>query len=174
VLRDPGGEAFTLPFSTTVGNQERESLQGVIANMWKTLGFDVVIQNVTLAVQSDPSYRFPTTDLSGIGADFENNIARIDSRNLRTPQNPRGSNVWGYASPEVDALLDDWFRATERPRQTEIEAGVMHRLSEDLPILPINYRVEVVTASAGLRGLLPRTAAPSSTNTWNVETWQRT
>jgi len=149
-------------------------LQAVVANMWKALGFDVVIQNVPLSVSQDPSYRFPTTDLSGIGADFEQNLPRIDSRNLRSAQNPRGANVWGYANPEVDGLLDEWLRTPDRRRQIAIEAQVMHRLSEDLPILPINYRIEAITAAKGIAGVPPRTATSSANNAWNVETWQRT
>jgi peptide/nickel transport system substrate-binding protein len=173
LLRDERNEVFSLPYSTTLGNQERESMQAVTANMWKAAGFDVVFQNVTLAASQDPSYRFSTTDLSGLGADFENNAPRIDSRNLKSAQNPRGANVWGYVNSEVDGLLDEWFRTTDRPRQIELEAGIIHRLSEDLPILPINYRVETITASKGLSGVPTRTAGPGATNTWNVETWQR-
>jgi peptide/nickel transport system substrate-binding protein len=172
VLRNDRGEAFTLPFSTTTANKERESLQAVVADMWKAVGFDVVIRNAPLSVQNEASYRFATTDLSGISADFEANMPRIDGRNQRTDQNPRGANVWGYASREVDGLLDQWYRTPDRPRQIAVEAAVMQRISEDLPILPINYRFEAVTASRGLTGVPPRTATASATNTWNVERWE--
>ncbi len=172
VLRNERAEAFTLPFSTTTANKERESLQAVVANMWKAAGFDVVIQNAPLAVQNEASYRFATTDISGISADFEANMPRIDSRNLRTERNQRGANVWGYVNPEVDGLLDEWYRTPERPRQIGIEAAVMHRVSEDLPILTINYRFEAVTESRGVRGVPTRTAIASATNAWNVEKWE--
>jgi len=172
VLRNDRGQPFTLPFSTTTANKEREALQAVVANMWKAIGFDVVIQNAPLAVQNEASYRFATTDLSGISADFEANMPRIDSRNMRTAQNPRGANVWGYANPEVDTLLDDWYRTTDRPRQVAIEAAVMHRVSEDLPILTINYRFEAITQSRGVTGVPTRTAIASATNAWNVEKWE--
>ena len=148
-------------------------MQATLASMWKTLGFTIPIQNVSLAVQADPSYTYSTLDLSGLGADFENNLPRLDSRNLRSPQNPRGSNQFGYANAEVDRLIGLWARTPERPTQIEIEAQVIHRLSEDLPFLPINYRVETITASTGTVGVLPRTAAPGATNTWNVELWTR-
>ncbi len=170
-LRDATGEVFTLPFSTTIGNQERESMQATIASYWKDLGFSVPIQNVTLQVQGDPNYHYSTTDLSGLGADFENNLPRVHSHNLRTPENPRGANQFGYSNPEVDRLLDEWGRTPERPKQIEIEAQVIHFLSEELPILPINYRIEAITAVKELKNVLSRTAAPASTNTWNVETW---
>src|SRR5581483_12376825 len=102
------------------------------------------------SVQSDPTYVFSTTDLSGISTDFEANIPRIDGRNRRTPQNPRGANVWGYANDDVDQLLDEWGRTLERERQIEIEAAVMRHVSEDLPILPINYRIEAITVANGV------------------------
>ncbi len=172
-LRNERGEIISLPFSTTSGVKEREQTQAVIADMWKALGFDVVIQNVPLSVTQDASYRFAATDLSGIAADFEGNMPRIDSRNLRSAQNPRGANVWGYASREVDALLDEWYRTPERPRQIGIEATVMGRLSDDLPILPVNYRFEAITVARGVSGVPTRTASQSATNGWNVETWQR-
>jgi peptide/nickel transport system substrate-binding protein len=173
VLRDNRGESYTLPFATTSGNREREQLQSVIANMWKSAGFDVVIQNVPLARQNDPDYRFPTTDLSGISTDFEANIPRIDGRNRRSAQNPRGANVWGYANDRVDLLLDDWNRTMERARQIEIEAEALRYVSEDLPILPINYRIEAITVARGVRGVPSRTSVTSATNAWNVEFWDR-
>ncbi|HZT07126.1 MAG TPA: peptide ABC transporter substrate-binding protein [Chloroflexota bacterium] len=174
LLRNDRGERFALPFSTTSGNREREELQAVIADMWKAAGFDVAFENVPLSVQSDPTYVFSTTDLSGISTDFEANIPRIDGRNRRTPQNPRGANVWGYANDDVDQLLDEWGRTLERERQIEIEAAVMRHVSEDLPILPINYRIEAITVANGVSGVPPRSSVQSATNTWNVETWQRT
>lgn len=173
MLRDNRGEPYTLPFATTSGNREREQLQSVIANMWKAAGFDVVIQNVPLARQNDPDYRFPTTDLSGISTDFEANIPRIDGRNRRSAQNPRGANVWGYANDRVDLLLDDWNRTMERARQIEIEAEALRYVSEDLPILPINYRIEAITVAKGVRGVPSRTSVTSATNAWNVEFWDR-
>ena len=105
-------------------------------------------------------------------ADPKANLPRIDSRNLRTAQNPRGANVWGYTSPEVDGLIDEWYRTPDRPQQIGIEAAVMHRVSEDLPILTINYRFEAIAVTRGLTGVPTRTAIASATNAWNVETWQ--
>src|SRR5262249_29871980 len=110
LLHNERGANFDLPFSPTAGNQEREALQTVIAGIWRTAGFDVHIQNVPLSVQGSESYDFSTTDLSGVATDFESNRARIDGRYLKSPQNPRGSNVWGYSNPEVDRLLDEWAR----------------------------------------------------------------
>ncbi len=173
LLRNERGEAYVLPFSTTAGVAEREQLQAVITNMWKSAGFGIVIDNAPPSVQSDPNYQFPTTDLSGIGTDFEANIPRIDGRNRRTPQNPRGANVWGYANDEVDVLIDRWLRTFDRAQQFQIEAAVVHRLSEDLPILPINYRVEAITVARGIEGVPIRVAKAGATNTWNVETWTR-
>jgi len=172
LLRNDRGETFNLPFSTTTANKEREALQAVVADMWKAVGFDVVIQNAPLSVQNDASYRFATTDLSGISADFEANMPRIDGRNLRTAQSPRGANVWGYSNREVDGLIDDWYRTPDRSRQIGIEAAVMHRISEDLPILTINYRFEAITAARGVNGVPSRTATASATNGWNVERWE--
>jgi peptide/nickel transport system substrate-binding protein len=172
-LRNDRGEAFAFDFSTTSNNREREELQAVIADMWKTTGFEVTFDNVPLTVQSDPSYVFSTTDLSGISTDFEANTPRFDGRNRRSPQNPRGANVWGYSNPQVDQLIDEWNRTLDRPQQIEIEATILTRLSEDLAILPINYRIEAITVSKGLVGVPPRSSVQSATNTWNVETWYR-
>jgi peptide/nickel transport system substrate-binding protein len=174
MLRNDRGAAYELPFSTTTGNQEREELQTVIADMWRTAGFDVRIQNVPLSVQSSDDYLFPTTDLSGVATDFEGNVPRLHGRYLKSPQNPRGSNVWGYDNPEVNHLLDEWSRTPQRPRAIEIEADVMHRVSEDLPIAPINYRVEVIAVGRGITGVPHRTELVGNNSAWNVERWDRT
>jgi peptide/nickel transport system substrate-binding protein len=173
LLHNERGATYELPFSTTAGNQEREALQTVIADMWRAAGFDVHIQNVPLSVQSSEEYNFSTTDLSGVATDFESNMARIDGRYLKSPQNPRGSNVWGYANPEVDRLLDEWARTLQRDRAIEIEAAVIHRVSEDLPILPVNYRIEVLTVGKGISGVPHRTEVLGNSSAWNVERWDR-
>jgi peptide/nickel transport system substrate-binding protein len=173
LLHNDRGEDYALPFATTAGVSEREQLQAVIANMWKAAGFVVTIENVPASIQSDPSYSFPTTDLSGVGSDFEANMTRIDGRNRRGPANPRGANQWGYANEEVDALLDRWFRTFERDAQIELEAAVIHRLSEDVPVAPVNYRVESIAVARGVNGVPVRGAKAGATNTWNIETWTR-
>jgi len=172
-LRNDRGEPFAFQFSTTSNNREREELQAVIADMWKAAGFEVTFDNVPLAVQSDPNYVFSTLDLSGISTDFEANMLRFDGRNRKSAANPRGANVWGYSNSDVDRLIDQWNRTLDRPQQIQIEATVLRTLSDELPIAPINYRIEAITVSKGLSGVPPRSSAVSATNTWNVEYWQR-
>jgi peptide/nickel transport system substrate-binding protein len=172
-LRNDRGSSYELPFSTTAGNQEREELQTVIANQWRNAGFEVPIQNVPLAVQGRDDYYFSTTDLSGVATDFEANMPRIDGRYLKSPQNPRGANVWGYNNPEVNNLLDEWSRTLQRDKGIQIEAQVMRRVSEDLPILPINFRIEVITVGKGITGVLHRTEVDGNNSAWNIERWDR-
>jgi peptide/nickel transport system substrate-binding protein len=173
LLRNERGASYELPFGTTSGNQEREELQTVIANHWRNGGFEVPIQNAPLAVQGREDYLFPTTDLSGVATDFEANMPRIDGRYLKSPQNPRGANVWGYNNAEVNRLLEEWSRTLQRGRAIDIEAQVMRRVSEDLPILPINFRIEVITVGKGVTGVLHRTEVDGNNSAWNIERWDR-
>jgi len=174
ILRNDRDEPYTLPFSTTASNQERDQLQSTVADMWRTAGFDVQIENVPLSVQNSASYDFATTDLSGVNADFEPNLPRIDGRNLKTPQNPRGANVWGYANPEVDDLIDQWQHTTDKASSVQLEGQILHRVSEDLPILPINYRIEVITVRKGVTGVPQRSEATGNNSAWNIEDWDIT
>jgi peptide/nickel transport system substrate-binding protein len=173
VLRNARGDSYDLGFSTTAGDEERNTLQSAVANMWTTAGFNVTIQNVPPSVQASPEYNFQTTDLSGVATDFESNVPRIDGRELKTAQNPRGVNVWGYANPEVDRLLDQWRTTTNEAASINVQADVIHRLSEDLPILPINYRIEVLAVRTGVTGVPVRTEILGNNSAWNVETWDR-
>jgi peptide/nickel transport system substrate-binding protein len=108
-----------------------------------------------------------------VATDFESNVPRIDGRELKTAQNPRGVNVWGYANPEVDRLLDQWRTTTNEAASINVQADVIHRLSEDLPILPINYRIEVLAVRTGVTGVPVRTEILGNNSAWNVETWDR-
>ncbi|MBV8497368.1 MAG: peptide ABC transporter substrate-binding protein [Gammaproteobacteria bacterium] len=173
MLRTSAGDGFDLPFSTTAGDEERTTLQTAIANMWSTLGFNVQIQNVPTTVENSPDYQFLTTDLSGVATDFDSNVPRIDGRELRTPQNPRGTNVWGEVNPEIDRLLDQWRRTTDEAASIQLQADVIHQVSEDLRILPINYRVEVVAVRSGVTGVPVRTEVLGNNSAWNVEDWDR-
>ena len=73
----------------------------------------------------------------------------------------------------MDALLAEWARTLDPTRGVAIEAAVIHRLSEDLPILPINYRIEVITVGKGVSGVPRRTELLGNNSSWNVETWDR-
>lgn len=173
-LHNDHGAAYDLPFSTTSGNPEKEQLQTAIAAMWTRLGFNVQIENAAPSVAASPTYQFLATDLTGIGADFESNITRIDGRELRTPQNPGGAGILGENNPAVDRLLDQWRQNLDGTAAVNIEAQVMHLVSEDLVTLPISYNIDVETIAAGVTGVPEmRVEAPANNSAWNVELWDR-
>jgi peptide/nickel transport system substrate-binding protein len=63
-----------------------------------------------------------------------------------------GANRARYASPRVDALLDDAARTPDRERRREHYRAVLREMMADLPVVPLFHEGQVAALS-------PRAAA---------------
>jgi peptide/nickel transport system substrate-binding protein len=81
-----------------------------------------------------------------------------------------GQNYPGYRSPEMDRALDDAERELDPGRRRAFFADILRLYADDLPVLPMYFRVDSFVIPRQLKGIVP-TGHQGSTSQW-IETWR--
>jgi peptide/nickel transport system substrate-binding protein len=169
-VRVKDGLRLSFTLTTNSGNTEREEFQSIAKQEWDAIGADVNIQN----------YETPTLWEKIDEIDFEIAIFAWasgfdpDSETLwHSRQRPdefgSGQNYPGYVNPRIDELLEAGKQETDRGRRTEIYHEIQEILSEDVPVIFLNYWNNVTAVPGNLKNFKPN--ATQANNTWNIFEW---
>lgn len=82
----------------------------------------------------------------------------------------RGGNYGGYVNPAYEALYDQWTNELDPGTRREMHFQMIKVLAEDLPVLPLFYRVTGLAAQKSVQGLT-RTSPLQAASSWNIHTW---
>ena len=176
IRHNAAGEPLQLGFGTTAGNRSRELVQQVLQSQWRELGIDVRIQNQPARVffgETVSKRRFDALAMFAWISSPENPPrTTLHSEMVPTPENNwGGQNYTGYATPEMDALIEEIEVELDR----DAREGLWHRLqdlyAEDLPVLPLYWRANAYILPKWLAGVRP-TGHQYPTSLW-VEEWSR-
>lgn len=174
--RNAAGAPLEIELVTTAGNRSRELMQQVIQAQWRKLG-------VTVRLRAEPPRAF-----------FGHSLARRQFRDLAmfawatapeaVPRNllhsaevpgPEnnwgGQNVSGYRSPEMDALLEAIPAELDPARRTALWRRLQALYAEDLPALPLFFRILPTVVPRWLDGFVP-TSHQFPSSLW-IENWRR-
>jgi peptide/nickel transport system substrate-binding protein len=95
----------------------------------------------------------------------------LHSAEIPTAENGcSGQNYPGYRSPEMDRALDDAERELDPGRRRAFFADILRLYADDLPVLPMYFRVDSFVIPRQLKGIVP-TGHQGSTSQW-IETWR--
>jgi len=81
-----------------------------------------------------------------------------------------GGNYGGYVNPAYDALWDQYSNELDATKRREVHFQMVKHLAEELPVLPIFYRVTGLAARSSVDGP-GRTAPLQAASFWNIHTW---
>jgi peptide/nickel transport system substrate-binding protein len=81
--------------------------------------------------------------------------------------NPGGANDTGYSNPEFDSACRRALTTFDPQQSAHYHAEAQRILAEDLPMLPLFFRVKVAAARANIIGLTLDATSP--TELWNIE-----
>jgi len=142
---------------TTAQNKTREQVQAVISSGWKELGLEVVTKN------EQPTSFFTTTlrerKFKGASAAMyawimgpnSNMYSMANSKQIPTQANGwSGQNYTCFKNDTVDKITEENLQKLDK---NEVYAGlkvVQKILTEELPSLPLFYRVEVTSCHEDL------------------------
>jgi len=170
------GKEFSITLITTAGNKTREQVQAVIASAWKEMGLNVITKNETassLFATTLPERKFsgPTAVLFAWNMGPSSNLfSMCYSKNIPSSTNERdGQNYTGYRNAEVDQILTSNEKQLSK---VEINKGlkrIQQLLVNDLPSLPLFYRISVTTCPKNLINYLP--TGTNTHETWNTPWW---
>lgn len=166
------GERFTIPIWTTDGEQNAQEL-AVIADNWKALGVSVeqVVLPSAQTRNNELRASFPAFDTTAVPVTFQNVTRRVYGPTCPSEQSRwAGGNRGCYQNPDNDRLVDGLTVAIDAAEQRRLWRELVKLQSEELPVLPLYFNVQVTLFREGILGVKGDTK-PRTSVTWNVAQW---
>lgn len=179
-ILEKDGVKLSLKIATTSGNLLREQTEQVLVEMFKAVGIDLVIENVpsdTLFAAWDENgmRKHGNFDIllytTGPGPDPDSHLfSNYHSTSIPTAENEgSGSNYSRYASPDVDAWLDEAYGLTDNNARKELYCKVAEQINKDLPRI---YLYERLLLSGNRVELQNFKVSPAAMDfTWGSQNW---
>ncbi len=169
------GQRFSFTLETTAGNKMREQYTQIIQANLKAVGIEVNLK-FTPAQQffgsEGPLYRrtFETGVFFGVAGDDPGGLELWTCKNIPKPENNySGQNIPGWCNSQNDELLQKAFQTLSDQERLPLYLQQQEIFTDELPVLPLFYRLNVAAARADLQNFKP---TPTQTPpTWNVEEW---
>jgi peptide/nickel transport system substrate-binding protein len=174
VRHNAKGERLSLEITTTAGNRVRELVTQVIQSQLRQVGIELRIKAEPPRIFSEALNRrqFPALAMYAWVQSPEG-VPRtlLYSTEIPTAQNAwSGQNYPGYRNPAMDSALDGAERELNFDKRRALFAEIQRIHAEDLPVLPLFFRVDPFVIPKPLKGVTP-TGHLNSSTLW-VEQWR--
>jgi len=173
VRSDAGGHRLSLELTTTAGNRVREQVAQVIQSQLRQVGIDLRIKAEPPRLFSDAlNHRRFTALAMYAWVERPEDVSRstLHSEEIPTEKNGwSGQNYPAYANPEMDKALDAAERELDPDKRRTLFAEIQRLYAEDLPVLPLYFRVDPFVIPKPLKGIRP-TGHLNSSTLW-IEQW---
>ncbi len=175
VLRDRSGKRFEMTYMTTAGNAPREQTQQIIKEQLKAVGIEIRIDNRPASVffgATVPRRQWPhiaewATLFTPETLPFPNfHSSQIPS----AANNWEGSNRSGWRNAENDRVSEQINETLEEAKRVELLRRQQDLYVEDLPSLPLYFRLHLTTSIKPLRNVKPSGLGGFYIN-WNSQEW---
>jgi peptide/nickel transport system substrate-binding protein len=168
------GERLSLDLITTAGNRIREQVGQVIQSQLRAIGIEMRLKPEPPRIFSETLNRRNFTGLAMYAwVERPQGVPRstLHSEEIPTAKNGwSGQNYPGYANPAMDKALDAAERELDQGKRRGLFADIQHIHNEDLPVLPMFFRVDPFVIPKPLKGVRP-TGHLNSSTLW-VEQWR--
>ncbi len=173
---DGEGRRLSLVLMTTAGNRTRELVQQVLQGMWRWVGIEVTLENEPARVFFGETVRRRRFRAMAMFA-WISAPESVPRSTLHCDEIPREENGWsgqnytGYCNPEMDALLDAIERELDFEKRKRLWKRLQRLYAEDLPVLPLYFRVNPHIWPKWLEGVEP--TGHMAPTTLGIESWRR-
>lgn len=174
VRQNAAGERLSIELGTTAGNRVRELVAQVIQSQLRQVGIDVRIKAEPPRIFFDVMGK---RNYSGLGMyAWVQRPGGVPRSTLHSKEIPTAENAWsgqnypGYANPRMDQALDDAERELLVEKRRGFFAEIQKIAADDLPSLPLFFRVDPFVIPKALKGVTP-TGTLNSSTLW-VEQWR--
>ncbi len=162
------GASTTITFSTTAGNNLRETLQEIVQQQLEQVGITVEISN-----ESATTYFSKTT----VNGDFEMGewawVATPEAQlsELFSASNvpPEGQNYYRYKSQSATEAMEQADRTIDEAERARLLQQAQEQMAEDVPVIPMYQRPVTITYSPNLKG--PESNPSLAGVYWNMGDW---
>ena len=168
------GERFSIEITTTAGNRVREQVAQVIQSQLRQVGVELRIKAEPPRIFSEALNRRAFSGLAMYA--WVQRPQGVPRTTLHSDEIPSAKNGWsgqnypGYVNPEMDKALDAAEREVDEARRRGFFAEIQNLYADDLPALPMYFRVDPFVLPKPLKGVVP-TGHLNSTTLW-VEQWK--
>ncbi|MBM2811411.1 MAG: hypothetical protein HW416_2170 [Chloroflexi bacterium] len=169
------GEPVSIPIWTRPGGDAPKEL-AIMADNWKSAGAtpDQVILSVGQARDNQVLATFPGFATSSNPLSFENTLNVLYGQLCPTEQTRwNGRNHGCYQNPRMDQIIDSLKSAIDPPDQQRGWREMVQIYTEELPVLPLYFVVQVMVFRDGVSGVRGDTR-PRTAPTWNAHEWDVT
>ena len=174
ILRNAQGERFSVTIGTTAGNRVREDVEQIIQSQWRKVGVDLKVSNQPARVFFGDTTRHREFDLAmyaWVQSPTSDCESLYTTDNIPSVQNAyNGQNFAGFSSPEMDKVCHAIPTELDQAKRVAMLKRSEQILADELPVLPLYYRVDITSTKNGLKNWLP-TGLNDSQITWNAEQW---
>jgi peptide/nickel transport system substrate-binding protein len=173
ILRDARGRRFEMTIMTTSGNSTREQIEQIIKDQLKQVGIELRIDNRPASVlfgQVTARRTYPHLVMYAWTSSPITHFRSIwHGGEIPTAANNYvGQNYPGYRNAEVDKLLVQADEELNEAKRAALLKKVQELWAEDLPSLPLYFRLQLDVSRRQLQGFKPR---GFGSRTWNTEQW---
>lgn len=168
------GERFSIEITTTAGNRVREQVAQVIQSQLRQVGIELRIKAEPPRIFSEALNRRAFTGLAMYA--WVQRPQGVPRTTLHSDEIPTAKNAWsgqnypGYVNPAMDKALDAAERELDEGKRRGFFAEIQKLYADDLPALPMYFRVDPFVLPKPLKGVVP-TGHLNSTTLW-VEQWK--
>ncbi len=174
VRQNAKGQRLSLVLALASGNRMNDAIAQVIQSQLRQVGIDLRLKAAPARIyfaalnhrdfESLAMYAWITSPQS------------VPRTTLASSEIPSAANGWsgqnypGYANPEMDKALDGAERELDPDRRRAYFADILRLYSNDLPVLPLYFRVDPFIFPKPLKGVTP-TGNQSCSSLW-IENWR--
>lgn len=169
------GEKLIINLRTTAGNRPREMMQEIIADYWAQIGVKMEIENLTSGVLFHPDHLYKRGWPNSILFAWLFSVTSLPDLLWHSDWIPReeigwaGQNLAHWSNPEADKIIDEIMVTLVEDGRRELMVDLISLWTEDLPSIPLFFRVNISTWDPTIKNVKPiGTANP---DTWNVHEW---
>jgi peptide/nickel transport system substrate-binding protein len=174
VRQNAKGERLSIEITTTAGNRVRELVAQVIQSQLRQIGIELRIKAEPPRIFSESLNRRQFTGLAMYA--WVQQPEGVPRSILHSDEIPSAANGWsgqnypGYKNPDMDKALDAAERELDLAKRRALFADIQRIHADDLPVLPLFFRVDPFVIPKQLKGVVP-TGHLNSSTLW-IEQWR--
>ncbi len=173
-VREKNGVPLKLTIMTTSGNKTRERVEQLLQSQWSEIGVDIQIKNEPAKVFFGETMRKRKFDGMAMYAWLKDPLKVSDTLwrcdYIPTAKNNfLGQNQPGWCHKKADELMKRASRELDEAKRVQIAKDFEALFAEELPALPLFFRVEVSVTKKGLANWKP--TGMLQPVTWNARQW---
>lgn len=173
--RNGSGQRLSLVLSYASGNRTSDQLAQVIQSDLRQVGVDLRLKAAPARIYfADLTKRkFELAFYSWVTSPESVPRTTLHSSEIPSADNGwSGQNYPGYRNADMDKALDAAERELDPDRRRAFFGDILRLYADDLPVLPMYFRVDSFVIPKPLEGVVP-TGHQSTTSLW-IENWRWT